>query len=86
MSTLGSAQRAQVVVDTSESRHARLRALPPGHVRLADGFWEPRRLINREETLPSQYEHIEATGRLDNFRRASGKVDVPFRGLYFNDS
>ena len=86
MSTLGSAQRAQVVVDTSGSRHARLRSLPPGDVRLADGFWEPRRRINREETLPSQYEHIEATGRLDNFRRASGKVDVPFRGLYFNDS
>jgi DUF1680 family protein len=86
MSTLGSAQRAQVVVDTSGSRHARLRSLPPGDVRLADGFWEPRRRINRKETLPSQYEHIEATGRLDNFRRASGKVDVPFRGLYFNDS
>jgi len=86
MSTLGSAQRAQVVVDTSGSCYARLRSLPPGEVRLADGFWEPRRRINREETLPSQYEHIEATGRLDNFRRASGKVDVPFRGLYFNDS
>jgi DUF1680 family protein len=85
MSTLDSAQRAQVV-DTSESRHARLRALPPGHVRLADGFWEPRRRLSWAETLPSQYEHIESTGRLDNFRRASGKVDVPFRGPYFDDS
>jgi len=55
-------------------------------VRLADGFWEPRRRINSEETLPSQYEHLEETGRLDNFRRASGKIEVPFRGLYFNDS
>ncbi|MDQ3328094.1 MAG: glycoside hydrolase family 127 protein, partial [Chloroflexota bacterium] len=26
------------------------------------------------------------TGRLDNFRRASGKVDLPFQGIYFNDS
>jgi uncharacterized protein len=86
MSTLGSAQRAQVVVDTSGSRHARLRSLPLSDVRLTDRFWEPRRCINREETLYSQYEHIEETGRLDNFRRASGKVDASYRGLYFNDS
>jgi uncharacterized protein len=85
MSTLDSSQRAQVV-DTSGSRHARLRSLPLVSVRLADDFWEPRRRINRGETLPSQYEHIEETGRLDNFRRASGKIEVPFRGLYFNDS
>jgi DUF1680 family protein len=85
MSTLDSSQRAQVV-DTSGSRHTRLRSLPLADVRLADDFWEPRRRINRGETLPSQYEHIEETGRLDNFRRASGKIEVPFRGLYFNDS
>ena len=86
MSTLGSAQRAQVVVDTSGSPHARLRSLPLSEVRLTDRFWEPRRRINREETLASQYEHLEETGRLDNFRRASGKIEAPFRGLYFNDS
>jgi uncharacterized protein len=82
---LGSAQRARVV-DTSGSPHAGLRSLPLADVRLADSFWEPRRRINREETLRSQYEHIEETGRLDNFRRVSGKLDAPFRGLYFNDS
>ena len=75
-----------MVVDTSSSRHARLRPLSLADVRLSDGFWEPRRRINREETLPSQYGHIEETGRLDNFRRASGKIEAPFRGLYFNDS
>ena len=85
MSVLGSAQRARVV-DTSGSPHASLGALPLADVRLAGSFWEPRRRINREETLRSQYEHIEETGRLDNFRRAAGKLDVPFRGLYFNDS
>ncbi|MDP9480425.1 MAG: glycoside hydrolase family 127 protein, partial [Actinomycetota bacterium] len=74
------------MVDTSASPHARLRALSIADVRLSDGFWEPRRRINRRETLPSQYEHLEETGRLDNFRRASGKIAVPFRGLYFNDS
>ncbi len=80
------AARRSRVVDTSASPHARLRPLPLADVRLSDGFWEPRRRINRRETLPSQYEHLEETGRLDNFRRASGKIAVPFRGLYFNDS
>ncbi len=85
MSTLDSAQRAQVV-DTSGSRHARLRSLPLEAVSLADGFWEPRRRINREVTLPSQYRHLEDTGRLDNFRRASGKIGGEYQGIYFNDS
>jgi hypothetical protein len=53
MSTLDAAQRAQVV-DTSGSRHVRLRSLPLDAVSLADGFWEPRRRINKEVTLPSQ--------------------------------
>jgi uncharacterized protein len=85
MSTLDSAQRAQVV-DTSGSRHARLRSLPLEAVSLADGFWEPRRRINKEVTLPSQYRHLEDTGRLDNFRRASGKIGGEYQGIYFNDS
>jgi uncharacterized protein len=75
-----------VVVDTSSSRHARLRPLSLTDVQLSDSFWEPRRRINRDRTLPSQFDHIEETGRLDNFRRASGKIEAPFRGLYFNDS
>ncbi|HEX6710399.1 MAG TPA: glycoside hydrolase family 127 protein, partial [Rubrobacter sp.] len=75
-----------VVVDTTRSPHAKLRPLPIDDVRLSDNFWEPRRRINHDKTLPSQFEHIEETGRLDNFRRASGKIEAPFRGLYFNDS
>ena len=66
MSTLDSAQPAQVV-DTSRSPFARLHTLPLDAVNLAGGFWEPRRRINREVTLPSQYRHLEDTGRLDNF-------------------
>jgi uncharacterized protein len=75
-----------VVVDTSRSPHVRLRPLPLTDVKLSDGFWEPRRRVNREETLPSQYRHLEETGRLDNFRKASGKMEGRFEGIYFNDS
>jgi uncharacterized protein len=75
-----------VVVDTTHSPHARLKPLPINAVRLTDSFWQPRREINRTVTLPAQYQHCEETGRIDNFRRASGKKNVPFQGLFFNDS
>ena len=74
------------MVDTSRSPYARLGPLPLTDVRLSDGFWEPRRRVNREGTLPSQYRHLEETGRLDNFRKASGKMEGRFEGIYFNDS
>jgi DUF1680 family protein len=74
------------IVDTSRSPHARLRPLPLDAVSLADGFWEPRQRINRGVTIPSQYRHLEDTGRLDNFRRASGKIGGEYQGIYFNDS
>jgi DUF1680 family protein len=73
-------------VDTARSPHVRLRPVPLDAVDLADDFWEPRRRINREITLPSQYRYLEDTGRLDNFRRASGKIRGEYQGIYFNDS
>ena len=75
-----------VVVDTSASPNASLCPVPLGAVRLRDRFWEPRRRINREVTLPSQWRHCEETGRIDNFRRAAGKIEAQFRGRYYNDS
>ena len=83
---LDSKLHGPIVVDTSGSPHAPFRPLPLDAVRLSDGFWEPRRRVNRDVTLLSQFAHLEQTGRLDNFRRAAGKIDVPFRGVYFNDS
>jgi len=75
-----------VVVDTTKSTHARLEPLTLSDVRLSDAFWEPRRRLNSEKTLPSQYRYLEETGRLDNFRRASGKLGGAYQGIYFNDS
>lgn len=75
-----------VIVDTSRSAHARLRPVPLTAVQLTDAFWQPRRRINREVTLPSQYRHCEETGRIDNFRRAAGKKALPFQGRFYNDS
>jgi len=75
-----------LLVDTTRSPHARLRPVPLGAVRLADAFWEPRRRVNREVTLLSQYRRCEETGRIDNFRRAAGKIGGAFQGRYYNDS
>ncbi len=75
-----------VVVDTTESPAARLKPVPIGAVRMTDEFWATRLRQMREVTLPSQYELMEETGRIDNFRRASGKIKGEFKGIYFNDS
>lgn len=75
-----------IVVNVSKSPHAELRPVPIGGVRLEDEFWAPRLRTLIEVTLPTQYELLEETGRIDNFRRAAGKIEGPFRGLVFNDS
>jgi uncharacterized protein len=75
------------VVDASRSPFARLRPVPIDAVHLADDFLEPRRRINRETTLLSQYAHLEETGCLNNFRRvADPTMDTPYRGFYFADT
>ena len=62
-----------VVLDTSRSLNARLKPVPLTAVKLTDSFWAPRLHINRDVTLPTQYQLLEETGRIDNFRAAAGK-------------
>ncbi len=82
-------QLSAIVVDTTSSPYAPLKPVPLTAVTLEDAFWMPRRSLLRTATLPTQYRLIEETGRLDNFRRVSGRVDprtTPFKGYFFNDS
>ena len=74
------------VVDLSKSPSALLRPISLDKVVLSDKFWEPKIRVNREVTIPSQLEHLEKTGRINNFRRASGKIEAEFVGIFFNDS
>ncbi len=69
------------VVETSRSPHCRLQPVPVNAVRFEDEFWAPRLRVNREITLPEQYKQCEETGRIDNFRRAAGKKQIPFQGI-----
>jgi uncharacterized protein len=79
-------QTSPLVVDTSHSRYARLRPLPTTAVTFRDGFWERRRRAVGEVMLPAQYEKLETTGRLANFRRTAASEIGGFEGLYFNDT
>jgi len=74
------------VVDTSTSPYAKIRPVPIEAVKLEDGFWAPRQRTLRERTIPTQYNLCEETGRISNFRRASGKEAGDFQGYFFNDS
>lgn len=75
-----------VISDTSHSPFALLRPVSLTNVSLDSGFWKSRLEVNLSVTLKTQYEMLVATGRLDNFLRAAGKIDKPYQGLVFNDS
>ena len=79
--------RNGIVVDTRGSKNAVLRPVPLSAVKFEDDFWEPRRETTRRETIREQLELSEQTGRIDNFRRASGRKQIAqHQGLVFNDS
>lgn len=75
-----------VIVDSSQSPHATQRPIPIDAVTLRDTIWAPRQRLTFERTVPEQYRLLEDTDRLANFRRAAGKEDGKFVGIYFNDS
>ncbi len=75
-----------VVLDTRSTSEATVHPVPMDAVRIDDGFWRTRLDRLYAVTLPSQYAQCEATGRLDNFRRVSGRSTAPFRGRYYDDS
>lgn len=74
------------VVAMARSPYARLRPISLAAVTLTDAFWAPRQQVNREQTLWQQIQQCEETGRMDNFRVASGRKQGEFQGIYFNDS
>jgi DUF1680 family protein len=73
-------------VDLTRSPYARLRPLPVSAVRLEGEFWGARLQRNVAVALPSQWEQLEASGVLDNFRRVAGEVDRGHRGFVFADT
>ena len=80
------ANRLDMIVDTRHSPHARMWQPALNSIRMDDDFWRLRRELNNRVILPAQYRLCEETGRIDNFRRASGRKIMDFQGMFFNDS
>jgi DUF1680 family protein len=78
--------RQPVVVDFASTAFARIKPVAVTAVELRGDFWGRRFATNLEQTLPSQWDLLESTGRLNNFRRVFGEYEGPFEGLFFNDS
>ncbi len=58
-------------------RHTRLQEVGLNEVRVDDRFWAPRLRTNREVTIPHVLDQCEATGRVQRFRAAVGKAEMP---------
>ncbi len=55
-------------------------------VEIDDEFWTPRRERNRDVTIDYQYEQLEESGTLENFRRVAAGKSGGFQGMWFQDS
>ena len=76
----------QGILNLAKSPHAKLRNIPVHAVTITSGFWAQRRDTNVNSSIPSMEKLLEANGRMDNFRRLSGKTDAPQRGPVYSDS
>ena len=74
------------VLELARSPHARLRPVPASAVTLDGGVWGERLRTVATVSLVEQWEQLEATGRLDSFRRVAGLTRVPYQGRVFNDT
>jgi len=78
--------RDQGILHLERSPHARLKNVPVRAFTMAEGFWTSRRKVNVERSIPTLLELLEQHGVIDNFRRLSGRKQVPRRGPLYTDS
>ncbi len=62
------------------------RSLPLASLRVTDQFWSDWQNKLVAVTLPQQWEQLESTKRLENFRRSAKGEKGGFEGYRFNDS
>ncbi len=63
-----------------------LKEFPFSSIEIQDEFWTPRLQRNQEELLIYQYDQLERTGCIDNFRILASEKDGIRRGFFFSDS
>lgn len=65
---------------------AALSPLSPKAVNVTDPFWSAWLDRVSQVTIPTQYDLLESTGRLENLRRVARKEEGGYQGYRFNDS
>jgi len=64
-----------------------IKPVPFSYAKLKDQFWYPRIETNRVHTIPDIFTKCENSGRIDNFRKASGLKQGPYIGnMPFEDT
>jgi uncharacterized protein len=76
----------QGVENLAKSPFAKLRDVPVRAVTIQSGFWATRREINVTKSIPSMHDLLESNGRMNNFRRLTGKSTDAQRGPVYSDS
>lgn len=76
----------QGVENLTKSPFAKLRDVPVRAVTIQSGFWATRREINVTKSIPSMHDLLESNGRMNNFRRLTGKSTDAQRGPVYSDS
>lgn len=71
---------------TSTVPVARFRETPLDAVEIDDPFWTPRLTMNREDAIFYQWEQLERTHTIDNFRIVAGSLQGRRRGFPYSDS
>ena len=80
------AWRDQGILNLARSPYAKLHSVPVHAVTIESGFWSPRRETNVNASIPSMGKLLEVNGRMDNFRRLTGKSTAAQRGPVYSDS
>jgi DUF1680 family protein len=78
--------RDQGILNLATSPYAKLRNVPVHAVTIEPGFWSPRRETNVASSIPTMGKLLEVNGRMDNFRRLTGKSTASQRGPVYSDS
>ena len=63
-----------------------MKELDAGRVAIVGGFWQPRLEMNARQAIPHQWEQLEASGCIDNFRILAEGRPAFREGWFFADS
>lgn len=63
-----------------------IRPISLRETKVTDPFWTDLKRLLVDVTLPAIHDQLEATGRVENFRRAARKESGTYEGRYYNDS